>query len=295
VSESRMPLLRAAAAAASSFAIGLSAVLWAGPASRSVSPGAALSTSQVGAAASRTSAAGKLPRTADGKPNLQGIWQAHNRAAYDLENHDAKLGMLAGRTVVEGGSIPYQPWAAAKRAENFAKRQMADPLEQCYMPGVPRIMYMDFPFHIFQTREQIAVLFEWSQAYRLIYTNASTPPEGIDFWMGDSRGRWDGDTLVVSVTNHNDKTWFDMAGNFHSDALRLVERYTMADADTIRYQVTIEDTKVFTRPWTIAMPLHRQKEMDRILEYQCNAEVEEANGAFPRDPLTWYSKPGATK
>ena len=190
----------------------------------------------------------RLPRTAEGKPNLQGIWQAHNRAAYDLEDHEARLGMLAGRTVVEGGSIPYQPWAAAKRADNFSKRRLADPLEQCFMPGVPRIMYMDFPFHIFQTREQIAVLFEWSQAYRLIYTNASRPPDGIDFWMGDSRGRWDGDTLVVSVTNHNDKTWFDMAGNFHSDALRLVERYTMTDADTIRYQVTIEDPKVFTRP-----------------------------------------------
>ena len=110
--------------------------------------------------------------------------------------------------------------------------------------------------------------------------------------MGDSRGRWEGDTLIVNVTGHNDKTWFDMAGNFHSEALRLVERYTLVDADTIRYEVTIEDPKVFTRPWKISMPLHRHKDMDRILEYQCQAEVEEANGLFERDPRLWYPEPG---
>ena len=159
------------------------------------------------------------------------------------------------------------------------------------MPGVPRIMYMDFPYHIFQTRDHVAITFEWSQVFRLIYTNGSKPPAGIDFWMGDSRGRWEGDTLVVDVTNHNDRTWFDMAGNFHSEALRLTERYTLTDPDTIQYEVTIQDPKVFTRPWTIAMPLHRHSNMDRILEYQCNAEAEEANGAFERDPLTWYPKP----
>jgi hypothetical protein len=238
-----------------------------------------------------------LPRTADGKPDLQGIWQVRNRtAAYDLENHDTGKGQPAGTSVVEGGAIPYQPWAAAKRAENFSKRQSADPLAQCYMPGVPRIMYMDFPFHIFQTRGQVAMLFEWSQVYRLIYTNGSASPAGIDFWMGDSRGHWEGDTLVVSVTNHNDKTWFDMAGNFHSEALSLVERYTLTDPDTIRYEVTFQDPKVFTRPWTIRMPLQRQKGIDRVLEYQCQAEAEEASGAFPREPRTWYpQKPGEGK
>jgi hypothetical protein len=238
-----------------------------------------------------------LPRTADGKPDLQGIWQVRNRtAAYDLENHDTGKGQPAGTSVVEGGAIPYQPWAAAKRAENFSKRQSADPLAQCYMPGVPRIMYMDFPFHIFQTRGQVAMLFEWSQVYRLIYTNGSASPAGIDFWMGDSRGHWEGDTLVVSVTNHNDKTWFDMAGNFHSEALSLVERYTLTDPDTIRYEVTFQDPKVFTRPWTLRMPLQRQKGIDRVLEYQCQAEAEEASGAFPREPRTWYpQKPGEGK
>jgi hypothetical protein len=242
-------------------------------------------------AARSTASDRTLPRTADGKPNLQGIWQVRNRAAYDLQDHHARHGMPAGKGVVDGGEIPYQPWAAAKKLENFTNRQTADPLAKCYMPGVPRIMYMEFPFHIFQTRDHVAITFEWSQVFRLIYTNGSKPPVGIDFWMGDSRGRWEGDTLVVDVTNHNDRTWFDMAGNFHSEALRLVERYTLLDADTMQYEVTIQDPKVFTRPWKISMPLHRHKEIDRILEYQCIAEAEEANGAFPRDPLTWYPKP----
>lgn len=236
----------------------------------------------------QASAGGAIPRTADGKPNLQGIWQVRNRASYNLEDHVARHGLPAGRSVVEGGEIPYQPWAAAKRIENAANQQAADPLAKCYMPGVPRIMYMEWPFHIFQTRDHIGITFEWSQVFRIIHTNGAPAPAGIEFWMGDSRGRWEGDTLVVDVGNHNDKTWFDMAGNFHSEALRLVERYSMLDADTIQYEVTIEDPKVFTRPWKIAMSLHRQANMDRILEYQCQAELEEASGAFERDPRTWY-------
>jgi hypothetical protein len=234
-----------------------------------------------------------LPRTADGRPNIEGIWQVRNRAAYDLEDHAARQGMPAGRSVVEGGVIPYQPWAAAKKRENFASRAVADPLAECYMPGVPRIMYMEFPFQIFQTRDHVAMLFEWQQIYRLVYTNGNSSPEGIPFWMGDSRGRWEGDTLVVEVTDHNDRTWFDMAGNFHSDALRVVERYTMLNADTLDYDATIEDSKVFTRPWKIKMPLHRQKETARVLEYQCRAELEEARGDFEPEPRTWYQQPAA--
>lgn len=237
------------------------------------------------------SSAGSIPRTSDGKPNFQGIWQVRNRAAYDLLDHAARHEMPAGRSVVEGGEIPYQPWAAAKRLENWSKRLTDDPLAKCYMPGMPRIMYMEFPFHIFQTRDHLAITFEWSQVFRVIYTNGTAGPDGIPFWMGDSRGRWEGDTLVVDVTDHNDRTWFDMAGNFHSDAMHLVERYTMADADTIRYEVTVEDPKVFTRPWKMSMLLHRRKDIDRILEYQCNAEMEEANGAFEPDPKTWYPGP----
>ena len=161
------------------------------------------------------------------------------------------------------------------------------------MPGVPRIMYMEWPFQVFQARDRIAITFEWSQLYRLIYTNGTPHDDRVNPWMGDSRGRWEGDTLAVEVTNHNDKTWFDMAGNFHSDALRLVERFTMVDPDTIQYEVTIEDPKVFSRPWKISMPLFRHKEMDRILEYQCQAEKEEAAGDFEPEPRTWFPGPNA--
>jgi hypothetical protein len=157
-----------------------------------------------------------------------------------------------------------------------------------------RIMYMEYPFQIFQTPEHVAITFEWSQVYRLIYTNGKPAPhEGIDSWMGDSRGHWEGNTLVVEVKGQNDKTWFDLAGDFHSDAMNVTERYTMLDPDTIRYEATIQDPKVFTESWKISMPLARQKNMSRLLEYQCQAEKEEANGAFERDPRTWYPNPGA--
>ncbi len=231
-----------------------------------------------------------IPRTPDGKPNLQGIWQVRNHAADDLQDHAARDGMPAGKSVVEGGEIPYLPAAEAKKKENYAKRKTEDPLSKCYLPGVPRIMYLEFPYQIFQTKDHVAITFEWSSVFRLIYTNGKSGPKGIDFWMGDSRGHWEGDTLVVEVSDHNDKTWFDMAGNFHSDALHLTERYTMLDPDTIQYEVTIQDPKVFSRPWKISMPLYRQKDMNRILEYQCQAEAEEANGLFERDTRTWYPK-----
>jgi hypothetical protein len=233
-----------------------------------------------------------LPRTADGKPNLHGIWQASSTAAADLQDHAAALNMLAGRSVVAGGEIPYQPWAAARKAENFKNRQQADPLNQCYLPSVPRIMYMEFPFQIFQTTQAVAITFEWSLIYRLIYTDGSKHPADIESWMGDSRGRWEGDTLVVDVANYNDKTWFDMAGDFHSDALHVVERYRMTGRDTIQYEATIEDPKVFTKPWTIRVPLKRRADRDRLFEYVCQAEAEEANGAFPREQRTWYPGDG---
>jgi len=230
-----------------------------------------------------------LPRTADGKPDLQGIWQATSTAAADLQDHTASLNMLAGRSVVAGGVIPYQPWAATKRAENFANRQTADPVSKCYMPGVPRIMYMDFPFQIFQNPKAITMAFEWELDYRLVYMDG-TPhfSDGSDFWMGDSRGHWDGDTLVVDVSNINDKTWFDMAGDFHSGALHVVERYRMTGYDTIQYEATIDDAKVFTKPWTINIALHRRMDRDRLFEYSCESELEEVTGAFTREDRTWY-------
>jgi hypothetical protein len=251
-------------------------------------------TSAVSAAPARSTApTSGIPRTADGRPNFQGIWQATSTASADLQDHAGDLNMLAGRSVVVGGAIPYQPWAAAKRAENFEHRLKDDPLNQCYMPGAPRIMYMDFPFQIFQTTSAVAMTFEWSLLYRLIYTDASPHQKDVmENWMGDSRGRWEGDTLVVDVASYNDKTWFDMAGDFHSDALHVVERYRMADRDTIQYEATIDDVKVFTKPWTISVALHRRTDRDRLYEYVCQAEVEEANGAFAREPRTWYPGDG---
>ena len=205
-------------------------------------------------------------------PNFQGIWKADSGADSDIQRF------------VEGGSIPYQPAAAARKTQNTL-----DPLSNCYMPGVPRIMTMDYPFHIFQTPEHVAITFEWSQVHRLIYTNGKPPlHDGLEFWMGDARGRWEGNSLVVEVTDHNDKTWFDAAGNFHSEELRVTERYTLVDADTIRYEATIEDPKVFTRSWKMSLPLRRQKDMTRIREYQCQADAEEKSGAFERDNRTWY-------
>src|SRR5580693_3314555 len=142
------------------------------------------------AALAITAYAAPLPRTADGKPDFQGIWQASGSAAADLQDHPARYNMLAGRSVVaatqSGGEIPYQPWAAAKKAENFQNREKADPLGKCYIPGVPRIMYLDFPFQIFQTPQAVAMTFEWSLIYRLIYTDGSPRPAGLDSWMGDS-------------------------------------------------------------------------------------------------------------
>ncbi len=244
------------------------------------------------APAHATSPRSPLPRTADGKPNFEGIWQASTTAGEDLEDHAASLNMLAGRSVVVGGVIPYQPWAAQKKAENFRTRLTADPVSKCYLPGVPRIMSMDFPFQIFQTPQAIAMAFEWSLDYRLIYTDGSPHPPEETFWMGDSRGRWDGDTLVVDVADNNDLTWLDMAGDFHSGALHVVERYQMTDPDTIQYEADIEDPKVFTKSWTMRFVLRRRTDRDRLFEYVCQAETEEATGAFTREPRTWYPGDG---
>src|SRR5436190_2162167 len=230
---------------------------------------------RIGAQTSRT-----IPRTADGRPDFGGIWQVKDRVP-------------AALSIVGGGEIPYQPWAAQKKAENFRNRLTADPLAKCFMAGVPRMMYLNWPFQILQTRDHLAMLFEWTSVYRLIYTNGTPHDDRVQPWMGDARGRWDGDTLVVEVANHNDGTWLDAAGDFHSDALRVIERYTVRGADTIQYEATIEDPKVFTAPWKTSMLLSRQRGMDRVLEHHCQAEKEEASGEFERQPRTWYPGPDA--
>ena len=226
------------------------------------------------AAGGQTSSAGSaIPRTADGRPNLSGVWQVLNTAAWDIQGHHAQKGVPGGSGVVEGDEIPYQPWAAEKKKQNYESRRTADPEGKCYLPGVPRIMYMPFPFQIVQTGDRLVMLFEYVHAIRYLHMNGNEHPEGhIDWWLGDSRARWEGDTLVVDVVHFNEDTWFDRAGNFHSDALHLVERFTPTGPDHIDYEVTVEDPKVFTRPWKMRMPLYRRKESNmQLLEYECYA------------------------
>ena len=214
-----------------------------------------------------------VPRTADGKPDLSGIWQVMNSAAWDIQDHAAQKDVPAGMGVVVGNEIPYQPAALATKRENYQNRATADPEAKCYLPGVPRLMYMPYPFQVFQTADLITMLFEYVHATRVIYTNGTQHPAGhIDWWMGDSRGRWEGDTLVVDVVHFNSETWFDRAGNFHSEQLHLVERLTPLDRDHLTYDVTVEDPKVFTRPWRMSMVLYRHREPNvQLLEYECYA------------------------
>ena len=217
------------------------------------------------------------PRTADGHPDLQGIWQVLNTAAWDLEDHSASLGIPAGQSVVEGGTIPYLESALEQRKVNSEQRATLDPEKRCYLPGVPRITYMPYPFQIIQQAEKVTIAYEYLRTVRYIHMNGNPHPPGpIDWWMGDSRGHWEGDTLVVDVIHFNDKTWFDRAGNFHSDALHVVERYTPWGPNHLLYEATIEDPQVFTRPWTISMPLYRRQEQHiELLEYQCHAYLLE--------------------
>ena len=240
-----------------------------------------------------------LPRTASGKPDLNGVWQALNAANYDLEAHTARAAMAlrpgpvgpvpasavlalgavgavpAGHGVVLGGTIPYKPEAAAKKHENHENWLKRDPEIKCYLPGVPRATYMPFPFQIFESESALVFVYEYAGAVRDVYLK-DPGPAPLDSWMGQSVARWEGDTLVIDVTGLNDATWFDRAGNFHSEALHVVERYTMTDPDHIRYEATIEDPQVFTRPWTIRMPLYRRIGEDAALQqFKCVEFVEE--------------------
>ena len=249
------------------------------------------------------------PRTADGKPDLNGIWQAFTTANWDILTHAAQPGphpelmgawgaAPGGQGIVEGNEIPYQPWAAAKQKENFEKRMLVkvtndphrydtgEPELQCYRPGVPRANYMPFPFQIFQTPPEILIVYEFKEAVRTIYVDPHREPPG-ESWMGWSNGRWEGDTLVVDVTGFTDHTWFDRAGNFHSADLHVVERYTPISPYHIQYEATIEDPKVFTRPWKVRFPLYRRVEPNvQLVEFNCVPFVEE----LIYTPLGLYKK-----
>ncbi len=228
-------------------------------------------------------------------PNINGIWQAMTTANWDIEAHAAgpspaprSLGvygaMPGGEGIVEGNEIPYQPWALEQRKKNFENRLKLDPKDRnafgdpeakCYMPGVPRATYMPFPFQIVQSTNKILIVYEFADALRQIHldTRDESP---VDSWMGWSNGRWEKDTLVVEVSGLIENTWFDRAGNFHSDALRVVERYTPISPYHMQYEATIEDPKVFTRPWKIKLPLYKHVEPQKELsEFKCVPFSEE--------------------
>ena len=229
--------------------------------------------------------AGSMRRAWDGKPNLTGLWQSISTAYRNLEDHGPEpspffqLGAIGatpmGQGVVEGGEIPYQAAAVEKKRENFRNRWSRDPELRCYLPGIPRAMYMPYPFQVIQGNNEILMAFPFAGADRVVHMAKAVKPV-VDSWMGTSNGRWDGDTLVIEVNGFNDTSWFDRAGNFHSEQLRVTERLTPVAPDALRYEATLEDAKVFTRPWSIRLNLYRLLEENaQLQEFKCVPYAEE--------------------
>jgi hypothetical protein len=270
----------------------------------SVAIAAAVVSAAISVSVTQSAGQTSRPGRVAGRPNFSGIWQANNEAHWDVQAHAARAGAVtqpgiypfeyarvaaapvvalgaaggvpASLGVVQGdGDIPYTAEALAMKKENAEHWIDRDPELKCYLPGIPRAMYMPYPFEITQSTNKIHMAYAFGTTARTIHLDEVDPPPA-DTWMGHSVGRWEGDTLVVDVTGFNDKTWFDRAGNFHSDALHLVERFTLATPDVIQYEVTIEDPKVFTRSWRMAMPLYRRMEPNmQLLEYRCTEFAEE--------------------
>ena len=253
---------------------------------------------------------GAIPRTPLGKPDMNGIWQALGNAHYDIEPHAARAALAwragplvpvpakevvalgavgavpSGRGIVVGGRIPYTATALAKKRENQEYWLSRDPEIKCYLPGVPRATYMPFPFQIFQSEKAFFVAYEYAGATRNVFLKDPGPPQ-VDSWMGQSVGKWEGNSFVVTVTGFNGDSWFDRAGNHHSEALKVVERYTMLGPDHIQYEAIVEDPQTFTRPWSIRLPLYRNVETDaRLGQFKCVEFVEELlYGQLRKTPL----------
>jgi hypothetical protein len=292
--------------------VAAAAVVWAasiqGQAPAPAAAGQAPAAPRAAAPARPAAAAGA--RTDDGRPNLNGVWQAINSANWDIEAHHADAGphnniMGAwgseppGMGIVEGGTIPYKPDALKKKQDNFKNRMLVkvsndphrfdtgDPELQCYRPGVPRANYMPFPFQIFQNKEQILMVYEYKGAMRTVFMDKHQDAP-VDSWMGWSNGRWEGDTLVIDVTGFNGHQWLDRAGNFFSDTAHVVERWTPRGRDHMMYEATIEDPTVYTRPWKISFPVYRRLETNaQLLEFNCVPFVEE----MMYTPLGLYNPP----
>jgi len=288
------------------------AVVWAaGLTGQGQAPAAAPAAGRQGAApAAPRPAQAPAARTEDGKPNLNGIWQAMTTANWNIEAHNAEAGPHneimgawgsepGGIGIVEGGTIPYKPDALKKKQDNFKNRMLvkvtndphrfdtADPELQCYRPGVPRANYMPFPFQIFQNKEQILIVHEYKGSMRTVFMEKHQDAP-VDSWMGWSNGRWEGDTLVIDVTGFNGHQWLDRAGNFFSDTAHVVERWTPRGRDHMMYEATIEDPTVYTRPWKISFPVYRRLEPNaQLVEFNCVPFVEEMMYA----PIGLYNPP----
>ncbi len=229
------------------------------------------------------------PRLADGTPDFRGIWQARTTAYVNIEGHSAEPGVPASKSIVvdpPDGKIPYLPDALKQRNKNYADRASVDPRLNCFQAGVPRAVLLPTPFQFFESVGYLAVVYQEDHAYRIVLPSTVPHDDGIDFYMGDSRGHWDGNTLVVDVTDLGDATWLDEAGNYHSDQLHVVERYTLLGPDKMNYEATMDDPMVYAKPWTIRLTLYRDKSRGaRIVEDEC---IEDSQGIWqhvsPFDP-----------
>ena len=215
------------------------------------------------------------PRTPDDKPDLQGLWRGPGSGTENIEEHPRTPDGddQGGKSLIvdtPDGKVPYQPWAAAQRKEH--REKYIEPNILCFLSGVPRTMYAPGVIQILQPPGSVVMLLERAHASRIIPTDGRVHlGENLKLWNGDPRGRWEGDTLVVDVTNQNARPWFDQAANFYTEAAHMVERFTLIDQDTIHYAVAIEDPSVYTRPWTIAFPLRRGKEKGyEFIEEACH-------------------------
>jgi hypothetical protein len=220
------------------------------------------------------------PRLYDGKtPDFRGIWQARDTAYVNIESKGIIIDPPDGK-------IPYKPEALAQRQENYKTRTTADPSLKCFQAGVPRATYLPTPLQILQSPGNFAIVYQDNHAFRVFHPDTRPHFDAADWWMADTRYRWDGDTLIADVASMTDQVWFDQSGNFHSNQVHIVEKYRMTGPDTIDYEARIEDPVVYSRPWTLHTVLHRIKDAGaRIIEDEC---LEDANGVrhhiSPSDP-----------
>jgi hypothetical protein len=224
-----------------------------------------------------------VPKTADGKPDLTGVYQpaSNRRGTWEEGNID----QTANPPPVAAGApgpgraarqpAPYQPWAAKRVIESFNRRAIDDPTAFCLKPGVPRVTSVGlFPMQIIQTPQTIVMIYEYMNSHRIIAMNGRHPDDLEPSFMGDSVGHWEGNTLVVDVTGFNDKTWLIGAGTFHSQALHVIERYDMVDRDMINYEATMDDPRVLTKPWVYRTSIMR-REGTRLREYECDEDNQD--------------------